>query len=173
MGAMRRLVNIDAIASIDMIAAMPSRPSEPVVTAWVRLIRAQRAAFATVETRLKEAGMPGLDWYDVLLELERAGTRGLRPFELQKSLLFAQYNLSRLVDRMSGAGHVARKATAEDGRGHRLTATASGRALRRRMWPIYSAAIEEAVGRHLSEDDARSLGGLLHRLYLPTATEPR
>lgn len=109
--------------------------------------------------------MPGLDWYDVLLELERAGAKGLRPFELQKALLFAQYNLSRLIDRMAGAGHVTRKASAEDGRGQLLAVTPSGRALRRKMWPVYAAAIQEAVGRHLSDDEARSLADLLGRLY--------
>lgn len=161
-------VKIDAFASIDMIAPVANRPSEPTVTAWARLVRAQRAAVGTVEAHLKEAGLPGLDWYDVLLELERAGSAGLRPFELQKRLLFAQYNLSRLVDRLANAGHVIRKASAEDGRGHVLTLTASGRALRRRMWPVYAGAIEEAVGQHLSDTDAKTLGGLLARLVRPS-----
>ena len=144
---------------------MPPRPSDPAVTAWACLIRAHRCAVANVEARLKQAGLPGLDWYDVLLELERAGAKGLRPFELQKELLFAQYNLSRLIDRMAAAGHVVRKASAEDGRGQLLSVSASGRALRRRMWPSYAAAIEDAVGSHLSDDEARSLADLLGRLY--------
>ena len=88
----------------------------------------------------------GDDWYDALLELERSGAKGLRPFELQKQLLFAQYNLSRLGDRLDAAGYVVRKASAADGRGQVLTITASGRALRRRMWPVYAQAIEDAVG---------------------------
>ena len=144
---------------------MVARPSDSAVRAWVRLARAHRAALGTVEAQLKAAGLPGLDWYDALLELERAGTGGLRPFELQKQLLFAQYNLSRLVGRLDAAGHVARKASEADGRGHVLTITASGRALRRRMWPVYAAAIEKAVGRHLADAEAGRLGDLLERLY--------
>ncbi len=145
---------------------MVARPSEAAVRAWARLARAHRAALGTVEARLKAADLPGLDWYDVLLELERAGAKGLRPFELQKELLFAQYNLSRLVDRLAAAGHVARKASDADGRGQVLSITASGRALRRRMWPVYAGAIEEAVGRHLADAEAGRLGDLLAKLYV-------
>lgn len=144
---------------------MATRPSDSAVRAWARLVRAHRAALGVVEARLKAAGLPGLDWYDALLELERAGATGLRPFELQKELLFAQYNLSRLVDRLDAAGHVARKASAADGRGQVLTITASGRALRRRMWAVYAEAIEAAIGRHLADAEAGRLGDLLARLY--------
>lgn len=140
-------------------------PSEPAVRAWTRLARAHRAALVTVEGRLKEAGLPPLAWYDVLLELERAGVGGLRPFELQKSMLLAQYNLSRLIDRLEAEGYVARGLSAEDGRGQTLTITAQGRAVRRRIWPVYAAAIEEAVGARLSVREAATLGDLLEKLY--------
>ena len=142
-----------------------SSPSEPVVRAWARLESAHRAAQTAVEGRLKEAGLPPLAWYDALLELERAGADGLRPFELQREMLFAQYNLSRLIDRLAAAGYVARTASAEDGRGQTLTLTREGRAMRKRMWPVYAAAIEEAVGRHLSTAEATTLADLLGRLY--------
>lgn len=140
-------------------------PSESVIRAWARLERAHRATQSTVEARLKKAGLPQLAWYGALLELERAGGAGLRPFELQNEILFAQYNLSRLVDRLAAAGYVARAASEEDGRGQVLTITKAGRALRRRMWPVYAAAIEDAVGRHFSEVEAGMLSDLLGRLY--------
>ena len=108
----------------------PPNPPDVVVRAWARLERAHRAAQSTVEARLKRAGLPPLAWYDALLELERADPAGLRPFELQKEMLFAQYNLSRLVDRLEAAGYVARSASEEDGRGQRLTITEAGRAIR-------------------------------------------
>ena len=142
-------------------------PSDSVVRAWTRLERAHRAALATVEGRLKEAGLPPLAWYDVLLELERAGAPGLRPFELPKTMLLAQYNLSRRIDRLEAQGHVARAASEDDGRGQVLAITAKGRAMRRKIWPVYAAAIEAAVGAHLSPTEARALGDLLERLYPP------
>src|SRR6478752_1904612 len=41
--------------------------------AWVQLIRAHRGALCSVEKALRAAELPSLEWYDVLLELERAG----------------------------------------------------------------------------------------------------
>ena len=69
---------------------MTERASKPVVLAWARLMKAQRVALARVEAGLKRAGLPPLAWYDVLLELERAGKAGLRPFELERALLLEQ-----------------------------------------------------------------------------------
>jgi DNA-binding MarR family transcriptional regulator len=140
---------------------MAGKPSQTVERAWARLIKAQRTAFAGVEHALKAAGLPALAWYDALLELERAGAPGLRPFELERAMLLEQYNLSRLIDRMEKAGYVERRPCAEDGRGQVVVITTAGKALRRRMWPVYAAAIEDALGRHLSEQQAKSLDALL------------
>ena len=135
------------------------KPPDPAVLAWARLVRAHAAAMGRVQAALKNAGLPPLEWYDVLLELEREGP--LRPRDLQAKLLLAQYNLSRLLDRIVEAGFVERLPCEDDGRGHVVKVTEEGRALRRRMWPVYAAAIEEAVGAKLSRDDAARLAGLL------------
>jgi len=138
------------------------KPSEAAVLAWSRLVRAHGAALGAVERALKAKGLPALEWYDVLLELERAGP--LRPRDLESRLLLAQYNLSRLLDRMKAAGLVAEHACEHDRRGTFAAATAKGRKLRRRMWPIYAGAIEAAVGSRLSEPEAATLAALLNRL---------
>ena len=57
---------------------MSGHPSEPIVRAWARLTKAQRRALASIEQALGAAKLPPLAWYDVLLELERAGG-SLRP----------------------------------------------------------------------------------------------
>src|SRR5262249_30042212 len=80
--------------------AMTSTPSRTVIRAWARLSRAQQIAAAAIERRLKSAQLPPLAWYEALAELERAGSAGLRPFELERELLQSQCNLSRLVDRL-------------------------------------------------------------------------
>ena len=143
---------------------MPGKPSETVERAWARLMRAQRIALASVERALKSAGLPPLAWYDALLELERAGAQGLRPFELERAMLLEQYNLSRLLDRIEKAGYLERRACADDGRGHVVVITPAGKAMRRRMWPVYAAAIQEAFGRRLSEQQAKNLDALLGAL---------
>jgi DNA-binding MarR family transcriptional regulator len=143
------------------------QPSEAVIRAWARLIRAQQAVLAAVEAELKAAGFPPLGWYDVLLELTRKDG-AIRPFALEQELLLAQYNLSRLLDRLEKAGYIDRRPCPDDGRGQEVAITAAGRALVKRMWPTYRAAIARHVGSKLSEDEAARLAALLGKL-----TEPR
>jgi DNA-binding MarR family transcriptional regulator len=145
-------------------SAMPERTGDTVVRVWVRLNKAQRHAFTAIEHALKSAGLPPLAWYDVLLEVERAGPAGLRPFELERALLLAQYNLSRLLGRIEQAGYIERHAHREDGRGQVVRITGTGKTMRRRMWPVYAAAIERSLGEHLSERQAGQLDTLLGEL---------
>lgn len=130
--------------------------------AWVQLVRAHRSALCSVEKALRAADLPPLEWYDVLLELERGGP--LRPRDLQERLLLAQYNLSRLVDRMEAEGLVVREKCSEDGRCHWVRATKAGEALRTRMWPVYADAIRTAVESRLTKAQAAQLGDLLGKL---------
>jgi DNA-binding MarR family transcriptional regulator len=139
---------------------MNGTPSETVVRAWARLIKAQQRALDSIERALKAAKLPPLAWYDVLLELERAGG-SLRPFELEREMLLAQYNLSRLIDRMEEAGYVERRALKEDRRGQAIVITAAGKTLRRRMWSVYGPAIQAAIGDHLSPKQIDTLSALM------------
>ncbi|HXX52136.1 MAG TPA: helix-turn-helix domain-containing protein [Xanthobacteraceae bacterium] len=142
---------------------MSEYPSEAVVRAWARLTKAQRKALTSVEHRLSAARLPPLAWYDVLLELERAGG-SLRPFELEREMLLAQYNLSRLIDRIEKAGYVERRAYADDRRGQVIAITSAGKSMRRRMWSVYGPAIQAAVGAHLSPKQIDTLAALLGAL---------
>ena len=140
---------------------MSETPSKTVIRVWARLMRAQQLALASVERELKAAGLPSLVWYDVLLEVERAGGKGLRPFELERTMLLAQYNLSRLIDRIERAGLVERRACEDDGRGQLVAITEHGKAIRLKMWPVYAQAVEATVGKRLSAKQAKALDGLL------------
>ena len=139
-------------------------PSDLTVRIWTRLARAQRDVLGTIEAALKAAGLPPLGWYDVLLEIDRAGTSGIRPFELERVTLLAQHNLSRLLDRLVRAGYAERNPAPQDGRGHALTITPSGSDVRRKMWPVYVAAIQAALGDRLAPHEAAALDLLLARL---------
>jgi DNA-binding MarR family transcriptional regulator len=132
--------------------------------AWTRLIRAERGLVEAIEAELRAGDFPPLAWYDVLLELWRRPNHRLRQSELQSELLFAQYNLSRLVDRLEGAGLVRRESCPEDARSRWVVVTPAGLALRETMWPAYAAAIERHVGSKLSAKEAAALAGLLGKL---------
>ena len=147
---------------VEMIETTGSGCSESAVRAWVQLIRTQRRALCSVERALSAADLPPLEWYDVLLELERSGP--LRPRDLQERLLLAQYNLSRLLDRMEANGAIERERCSDDARCQWIRATASGEALRKRMWPVYAEAIQQTVGGKLTCAQAERLSELLGRL---------
>ena len=132
--------------------------------AWARLVRAHRAVTTRIEADLKAAGFPPLVWYDVLLELGRAEDGRLAPGALEDALLFAQYNVSRLVDRMEARGLVRREPHPADARRQMVAITPEGRALRERMWPAYAAAIERHLGAKLPGGRAALLASQLARL---------
>jgi DNA-binding MarR family transcriptional regulator len=121
-------------------------------------------AISEIEAALAEAKLPPLSWYDVLLELERAGDEGLRPSRLEQEMLLEQYNVSRLIDRIEKAGYVKRRACEDDGRGQIVTITAAGKAIRRRMWPVYAEAIQRMLGELLTEAQIETLDGALGKL---------
>jgi DNA-binding MarR family transcriptional regulator len=155
-------LDADAFIAEEWLMAEKS-PSDTVIRAWARLVRAETAVLAAVEADLKTGGFPPLAWYDVLLELSRR-KEGLRPFEIEKETLLAQYNLSRLLDRLEKAGYVERQPSPDDGRGNVVVLTEDGRALMKRMWPTYRAAIARHVGEKLSENEAAQLAALLGKL---------
>jgi len=140
----------------------PRACSDAAQAAWVQLIRAHRSALCSVERALRAADLPPLEWYDVLLELERGGS--LRPRDLQDRLLLAQYNLSRLLDRMEAERLIARERCSEDARCQWVRVTDDGKALRQRMWPVYAGAIENALGAKLKTPEAERLADLLEKV---------
>jgi DNA-binding MarR family transcriptional regulator len=143
---------------------MKHDPSDETVTAWARLVRAGQTVLAKIEAELKAADLPPLAWYDVLLELSRAEDGRLRPLELERRTLLAQYNASRLIDRMAKAGLVERLPHPDDGRGQLVAITVEGRALQKRIWRIYGPAIERNMGAKLSRTEAVELARLLKKL---------
>ncbi len=147
-----------------MLFDMSTEPGNDVIRVWTRLMRAQQTALAEIETALKQADLPPLAWYDVLLELDRAAPDGLRPFALERALLLPQYGLSRLLDRIEAAGYLERRPCPEDGRGQIVVISKSGKALRRRMWPVYARALNAAIGDRLAAAEAKALAALLDKL---------
>lgn len=138
--------------------------SEEAATAWARLVRVSQVVLSRVEADLKAAGFPPLSWYDALLELERAKPEGLRPYQLQERMLLAQYNLSRLTDRLKKAGYIEREECPKDGRGQVLKVTEKGCALLRSMWLVYRRAIVAHFADKLDANETAALALTLMKL---------
>lgn len=141
-----------------------SSPQEPVPSPWPAFLTAHAVLVGKVEERLKQAGLPELSWYDVLWALERSGPGRLRMHELADAVVISRSNLTRLVDRLEAERLVARERCLDDRRSAFAVLTPAGRRLRRRMWPVYAAAIEELFDRHLLPAERQALSGMLARL---------
>jgi DNA-binding MarR family transcriptional regulator len=139
--------------------------------AWALLLTAHAALVERIEATLATAGLPALDWYDVLWELEKADGR-LRMHDLARRVVLSRSNLSRLADRLENAGLVAREDSAEDGRGYDLVLTSAGRAMRRRMWPVYEVEIGRVFSRHVTAEEARAMSKALERAVKALREDP-
>jgi DNA-binding MarR family transcriptional regulator len=138
--------------------------ADDIANLWVGLHQVERRALGQIEAALKAAGHPPLAWYDVLLELAKAAPAPLRQSLLEDQLLLAQYNLSRLLDRMEREGLVARKPNAGDKRATDVSITTAGKRLRRAMWPVYRDALAGALGSRLTAAETCRLRTLLEKL---------
>jgi DNA-binding MarR family transcriptional regulator len=138
------------------------READAIVRAWSHLLGAQALALRAIETRLAAAGQPPLAWYDVLLELERAGGE-LRVGELGERLVIEPHNVTRLVDRLEAKGLLKRRRAAQDQRGVCAVLTRKGAALRAEMWTHYRAAVRETLDA-LSPADAEALTAPLKKI---------
>jgi len=146
------------------------RDIDAAARAWSHLLGAQALAVRAIEKRLTAAGQPPLAWYDVLLELERAGGE-LRVGELGERLVIEPHNVTRLLDRLEAKGLLKRRRAADDQRGVCAVLTRKGAALRKDMWPHYRDAIRATFGAALSPNEADALTtilkGIIGRLRAP------
>ena len=143
---------------------MSTKLTPAAIEAWAALVRTEKALTDKVEERLKTAGFPALDWYHVLHEVDRSPKGMMRQSGVQNRTQIAQYNVCRLVDRLEREGLVERHQCQVDGRNNVVVITAKGRALRRAMLPVYSAAVEEHFGARLSQEEAEQLVRLLGKV---------
>lgn len=132
---------------------------------WIALARSYRTILEEVERSFKRAGLPPLGWYDVLLEVERAGQSGIRPYALQKRLLLPQYGISRLLDRLEREGLIKKLQCEEDKRGFEVCITEKGQKIRQDMWPIYADALSRTIQSPMSPDALQTISKLLTPLH--------
>jgi DNA-binding MarR family transcriptional regulator len=153
-GFMQEKVYADAAANLDQGHA----------AAWRALITANALVLEKIERALAGASLPPLGWYDVLLELSGAPDGRLRMHELARAVVLSRSGLTRLVDRLEGAGLLGREPDPADRRGSYAAITEEGRTMLRRMWPVYAAGIAEYFGRHLTDEEARVIASALGRV---------
>ena len=117
-----------------------------------------------VEARLAAAGLPPLTWYDALWALDRAPGNRLRLHEMASHIVLSRSNLTRLIDRLEDAGLVKRERSKTDRRGAFAILTEAGAHIRKTMWPVYKAAIDELFAAHVTQQEAETLERVLNRV---------
>jgi MarR family transcriptional regulator, organic hydroperoxide resistance regulator len=120
---------------------------------WFRLIRLEARMQAAIGERLRAIGVsiPQCDVLTTLTERE-----GVSQQELAKRLYVTKGNISGLIDRLTEAGLVERRATASDRRQHAIYLTGAGRATAEKAIAVQRRWIASTLGR-MSEGDLEAL----------------
>jgi DNA-binding MarR family transcriptional regulator len=113
---------------------------------WRAFLNAHARVTRAISRDLDAAGLPDLSVYDVLWALYK---RPMRVKQIADAVVLSPTAMSRFVDRLEAAGYVRREADPDDRRALQVTITPDGRALLKKMWPIYERGIEKHFAAHL------------------------
>jgi DNA-binding MarR family transcriptional regulator len=127
---------------------------------WKAFINAHDRITRQINADLAERDLPDLTVYDALWAL-RTGAGGRRRMgELAEAVVLSRTAIVRLVDRLEAAGLARREPVPEDRRGSYVVITPEGKAMLKKMWPVYSAGIERLFTTHAT----KTMGAALDRM---------
>ena len=151
-------------------ASTGSREADEVaMAAWRGLLKVQGALVKDLEGRLERAEDISLWDLKALRALAAADGECRRMTDLARAIGYTPSGLTRLVERLEGAGLVTRTACSEDGRGMVAGLTAEGRARVRRAERTHRRHVRERFGARFTEEELAQLSAFWERL-LPGAT---
>ncbi len=131
--------------------------------AWAAFLRGHARVVAQMSDDLEDGGGMPLTHYDVLRQLALAANGALRMSELADRVVLSRPGLTRL----EAEGLVARRPSADDGRGLNAVLTARGRRRLLSAHPTHVRSIRERFASHYSDDELQTLATLLGRLGAP------
>jgi DNA-binding MarR family transcriptional regulator len=131
---------------------------------WREFLETHAVVVGALEAELDaERDLP-LAWYDVLVSLSEAPNRRLRMQDLAARVLFSRSGLTRLLDRMVGAGLVRRERCDDDRRGTFAVLTPSGARRLRDASGVHLRGVRDHFDRHLADADVRALHHALRKV---------
>ena len=101
-----------------------------------------------------------LGWYDVLVHIEDE-PEGLGMTEIANRILFSKSGLTRVIDRMEGAGLVRRERPPEDRRVVKVLLTPVGHEALNAARAVHRRGIQEHFVSHLDPAELEALAGAL------------
>jgi DNA-binding MarR family transcriptional regulator len=135
--------------------------------AWSTLVAVYQAVLHDVVRALGEQAVMDSGVFSALAYIERADPpHRVRMSDLQVLLhpRYSQPGLSRLVQRMETDGLIERRPDPDDGRAAILVTTRRGRGAYERANAVYSAAVHEHFGRHLTRAESAAISTTLDRV---------
>ena len=137
---------------------------------WRLFITANVKLLDRIGEKFSQAGLPSMDWYDVLLTLKEAPEYRVRLSDLAEKVLLSRSNLTHLVDRLEKAGLLYRERCPIDRRGTYAVLTEAGLAMQQQMWTVYAEGIAEYFACHLDDEELQVMQRVLKRM-LATASQ--
>ena len=136
----------------------------PRLNAWGAFLTAHKALETILSRELESAcGLP-LTWFDALAQLRMAPAQRLTMTQLASALLFSKSGLTRLIDRMEGAGLVQRLARPGDRRSLHIALADAGEAKYRQALPIHLDHVKRHFAAHIEDDEALAVESALVRM---------
>jgi DNA-binding MarR family transcriptional regulator len=131
---------------------------------WRLFVTANVKLLDRIGEKFSQAGLPSMDWYDVLLTLKEAPEHRLRLSELAEKALLSRSNLTHLVDRLEKAGLLDRERCSNDRRGTYAVLAEAGLAMQQKMWAVYAEGISEYFGSQLDDEELKVMQRVLERM---------
>jgi DNA-binding MarR family transcriptional regulator len=90
--------------------------------------------------------------------------------DLAASIVLSKSGLTRVVDRMVGAGLLTRESCPSDRRGYEAVLTPEGERAFEEAYPVHLEGIRRHFSSHLSDEEAQALAKSLRKLLHPAPT---
>ncbi|MHB1526294.1 MAG: MarR family winged helix-turn-helix transcriptional regulator [Candidatus Dormibacteria bacterium] len=140
------------------------QPSPETLAAWQAFLQAHTVVTRVLERELVAAqGLP-LAEYDVLFQLSTAPQGRLRMAQLADRVLLSRSGLTRLVERLEGAGLVRREICPSDARGAYAVLTSAGEERLRAAMTGHLRSVQQHFGDALDCQQMESLLAALRQL---------
>ncbi|HEX8958454.1 MAG TPA: MarR family transcriptional regulator [Solirubrobacterales bacterium] len=128
------------------------------------MTRTHAAITQRLQEALASADLPPLPWYEVLTAVAEAPEARMKMGDLAEALVITRGGLTKLVDRLVGAGLLKRTFCETDRRVSYATLLPAGRELLAEMRPLVVAELDSAFAANLSVRQAEELRATLERV---------
>jgi DNA-binding MarR family transcriptional regulator len=137
--------------------------SEARLNAWRAIVTSHAAVTDRVQRALTAADLPPLSWFELLSAVKRSPTGRPRMSELADWLTLSRGGITKLVDRLQGAGYLERVSCEGDRRALQAELTPAGEEMLEEMRAVYEAELERYLST-LSAGEAELITAALHKI---------